>query len=167
MNEELKNVSKAILEEPVILEMSIAAQNRRQKYLQKWGWFPKQKELAFHPVKLGSLIKISGIMVGLGTDLFDMENLLESNYKLIHEHGYEVAKVIAIAVVNSEKDPSDRLIRLILHNLSAKELAGILSIVLKQMDVSSFMKSIISIKGMNLLQKMSPNDQGSQIASGQ
>jgi len=72
------------------------------------------------------------------------KNIVENKDKLI--------KMIAYGIVNSEKEPSKRLIRFLNENLTTKEGLKLMTLVIQQMDVSPFLASLVSIKGMNLLQ---------------
>ena len=73
------------------------------------------------------------------------KNIVENKDKLI--------KMIAYGIVNSEKEPPKSLIRFLNENLTAKEGLKIMTLVIQQMDVSPFLASLASIKGMNLLRK--------------
>jgi len=55
-------------------------------------------------------------------------------------------------------------VHFIRDHFTSRELALAGGLVLKQMDLQSFMNTIISVKKMTV---MSPRDQGSSIASGQ
>jgi hypothetical protein len=165
MTETLKKVADTLLERSVTLEVDISPQSRVQRLLQRWGLIPKKKTYVIAPINLGSMIKISKSILCLDVSSFQAESMLNTHVKIVEGHGREVAKIIAYAVVNQKKDPPESLIDEILWNFSSLDLLRTLSIVLRQMDNTSFMSSIISMKGLNLL-AMSPQDQGSHIASG-
>jgi len=62
-----------------------------------------------------------------------------------------MASVVALAIRNCDTPADTRLVNFILRNFTTKELMGVLAIVVKQMDLTSFMSSIISVKGLNVL----------------
>lgn len=164
MTEPLQQVAPALLQKPVSLKVDVRHYGVAG-LLQKCGLLAKQKTFDIHPINFGTMIKISDVMVGIDMSIYDLNQILESNYQMLSRHGKSVAKIVAYAIVNRQQEPSERLVRTILNSFTSAELVGTLAIVLKQMDVTSFMKSIISMKGTNLL-KMSPVDQGSAIAPG-
>lgn len=116
------------------------------------------------PITLGNLVRISRLLLEMDTRDIDMGNILEANYKLIADHGLQLARMIALAVHNQRSEPPDRLVHFIRDHFSARELAQAAGIVLKQMDLQSFMTTIISVKKMTV---MSPKEQGRLIASGE
>ncbi|GAI76008.1 unnamed protein product, partial [marine sediment metagenome] len=79
-------------------------------------------------------------------------NLLDLGAKNIIENKDKMIKMIAYGIVNSEKEPSKRLIKFLNENLTAKEGLKLMTVIVQQMDVNPFLASLVSIKGMNLLQ---------------
>lgn len=90
------------------------------------------------------------LLNAIDVKVFNMNDLLESNYKAIEKYAYDVAKVIAIGLLDKPGDPSPRSIRVITNNFVSRDLYETLNIVVKQMDVQGFMYSLISVKGMEL-----------------
>lgn len=163
MNEQLQKVPETILQEPVRLSVDIRAANKIHGLLQRWKWLPKERIFTIYPIVAGSLIKISKLLLSMDVDpdtLKDANSLFQNAYKQMEEHTETMAKILAIAFVNRNEDPSQRLINFILNNFTSKEIKSTIGIVVSQMDVVSFTSSIISVRAMNLLQ-MSPQDQGS------
>jgi hypothetical protein len=98
----------------------------------------------------------------------NLSSLIESNLILAEQQTERMARIIAMAIVNRKEDPPRELIDFFMSNLTTTELHKIVSLVIKQMDVVNFMKSIILLKGTNILQStMNPVEQRSQIASGE
>jgi hypothetical protein len=164
MTEELNKVPGAILQEPTVIIVDVKPVNRMHKQLQKWKILPSKRKFSIYPTVPGSLIKISKLLLTIN---FDPESIkggvnkyFEAGYHHMADHAESLAKIIAIAIVNRKRDPSQQLIDFILYNFNSQDLIGTLTIVLSKMDVKSFMNSIILVRAMNLL-KMSPEDQGS------
>lgn len=95
-------------------------------------------------------------------------NLLDASFEAMSEHGDAMARIIAMAIQQQKQEPSEKMVRFILGNFTAQEMKTVLSVVLRQMDVQSFMMSIISMKGLNVLDKkengkaeVSPAEKGS------
>lgn len=159
-NDSLKQTAEVILEEPTILQIDVKPTGRVHSLLQKYNWLPRQRRFKIKPINTGTVIKISKIFVRIDTSIYKKVNLNDGNLQIMAMHGEDLARIIAYAIVNRERSPSKWLIKFILNNFSAKEVLAVLAIVLKQMDLENFMKSIISVKGINVL-TVSPTDQGS------
>lgn len=147
----LNRVADAALNEPVKLEIDVKAKNYLHKVLQKIGWLKTKEKFEISGINMGTLIKVSRIVIGIDTSFFTKDNLLESNFKAMDKYGEDLAKCIAHCIHNKKSEPPQALINFILFNFTSTEMYRVLGIVIKQMDVSSFMSSIISIKGVNIL----------------
>ncbi len=156
-NETLKKVADTLLDEPVIIKIT----QKPKYFFQK----PKEKEFRVEKLCLGSLIRISKILLSIDTEMFKQGSFVENCMKVMAGKGDLMAEIIAIAIVNRKTSPSKSLINLIMEEFTSADMLTALSVVIKQMDITSFMNSIISIKGTNLLE-MSPTDQGRKIAPG-
>jgi len=146
----------SILEKGV--DFTIKIQNKN--VFHKLQLNPSERKFVIYPIKMGTLLKISEILLDLNTDELvgamkneDKEiNLLDLGAKNIIENKDKLIKMIAYGIVNSEKEPPKRLIRFLNENLTAKEGLKLMTVVVQQMDVNPFLASLVSIKGMNLLQ---------------
>lgn len=129
-----------------------------------WQRKPREKihEFELKPLCLGSLIKISKIILKIDPELFKNEfSIQELTFHFSDTLGRDISRIVAIAIVNSKDDPTEELIDLIENNLTSNQLLQVFKHILELMDVSSFMSSIILIKGTNLLKKMNPTEQRS------
>lgn len=146
----------SILEKGV--DFTITIQNKN--ILNKLNLTPSKRKFVIFPIKMGTLLKISKILLDLDTDELvgamkneDKEiNLLDLGAKNIIENKDKMIKMIAYGIVNSEKEPSKNLIKFLNENLTAKEGLKLMTVIVQQMDVNPFLASLVSIKGMNLLQ---------------
>jgi hypothetical protein len=161
----LHSTAATVLQEPVVLEADIHGRTKLHRYLQQKGLAPVKRQLVIRPITLGNLVRISKILLGMDVQgKLDQNNVLESNYQLITDNAHHLAGIVAIAVHNQRSEPPASLVRFIEHHFTSRELQHTVNIVLKQMDLLSFMNTIISVKGLTV---MSPKEQGSQIASGE
>lgn len=157
-NEVLKQVSDTALESSINLRVDVAPVNRLHKLLQKAGILPRVKSFDMRPICLGSLIRISKLLVDIefvmpGKDEPNRNGkILQANYDTILKHTGAMIDIVAIAINNNDKPAPDKLKRFIQRNFTTKEMQGVLATVLQQMDLTSFMTSIISIKGLNVLE---------------
>jgi len=155
-NKVRQNAIDSILEKGV--DFTITIQNKN--ILHKLNLIPAERKFVIFPIKMGTLLKISKILLDLDTDELvgvmkneDKEiNLLDLGAKNIIENKDKMIKMIAYGIVNSEKEPSKNLIKFLNENLTAKEGLKLMTLIVQQMDVNPFLASLVSIKGMNLLQ---------------
>jgi hypothetical protein len=167
INEEaiLAGVADTATDRPIEISIDIFPSNRLHAFLQAKGISPKVKKYNIRPITLGNLIRISKLLLGIDMTIFNRSSIMESNYQLIDKHTRQLAEIVAIAIHNSRHAPSESLINMVVDNFTCKELLGTIHIILKQMDISNFMSSIISVRGLNVLdrtkaEEVSPEDQG-------
>jgi len=120
---------------------------------------PTSKKFILKPLVLGTLQRISAKLVGIGCEL-KSEDMWEESLKSSATNSKEMAEIIALAIWNRKQLPPKSLVEFIYYNLSSAELFNILMVVIKQMNVKDFMTSIMSVRGLSLLNR------GSQIAPG-
>jgi hypothetical protein len=171
----LGQVADTTLSKAVELSVDIRPRNKIHRWLQTKKWRPAKRMLYIHPAFLGTLIRISKLLLSIDLAVLTKDNLLDGNYKLAREHGHKMAMIIAAAVHNRESEPPDKLVEFITWNFSTVELMNVVAIVTRQLGVTSFMSSIISMKGLNVLDSeprkngkngVSPMEQGRSIAPG-
>jgi hypothetical protein len=132
------------------------------------GWFirlmiylriiPKVKIFTIKQLVLGNLIRISKLLVGIDRKLYDFstnKDFLESNYTAMSNYGRSLCEIVAIALYNKSDPPGRKLIKFIESNFTAQEILNVMYIIVKQMDVTSFMTTIISVKGIVIHQEKS------------
>ena len=157
--ETLARVSETTLQEPVSLSVDIFPGSAWQRKLQQWGWIPKQRVFTIRPIYLGTLVRISKLLLSIEFNLPDGSKdplkagqLLDTNYQAILQHSHTLASIVALAIQNNDKEPDRQLVAFVLRYFTTQEMMGVLGLVLKQMDLSSFMSSIISVRGLNVLE---------------
>lgn len=154
MNEKetLQAASDTLTEAPVTLDITIASRGRMHAWLQKIKLMPRKRSFLVRPATLGTLARISKLLLSIEVDDLSQEQFLNSSYLLASAHHRTIAEVLAVAVTNTREYPGEKLIDFLLHHLTARELLFCTSLLLKQMDLSNFIYSIISIKGLSVLQ---------------
>ncbi|MBC9913188.1 hypothetical protein [Chitinophaga varians] len=162
MTEVLKQAADAINSKPVSLEIDHISACWWEKMAIRMRILPATKRFEIRPATLGTMIRISQLLLEIDPNIFKSEGTaLDSNYQLYGAHGDNIARVVAAAIENREAVPSEKLVAFIKNNLSASELMAVIKIVLQQLNVMGFMSTIISLRGMSLL-----NTEGT-IASGE
>lgn len=152
MKEIIKQEADALIQEPITLTIDIPAKNRVHKLLQQKKILPVKKVFQVRPLVLGSLIRISKLLADIDVAKIDKEKFAEVSFELMQGHSETMAKIAAIAVTNEKKEPSKALVNFFLYQLTAKELFSVVQIVLKQMDVQSFLLGIISVRNLNVIE---------------
>jgi hypothetical protein len=123
------------------------------RLLQKIKLIEEKKTYEIKPLTLGSLMRISKEVEGISDELFNQkdDNLMAANIKAMGAHSEALARVIAIGLSGRKGEPSTRIVNDVLNNFTPSDMMKVLNIILKQMNVMGFMSSIISIKGMSLV----------------
>jgi hypothetical protein len=85
------------------------------------------------------------------TETVQQPDFIQKGIELMAKDIEPLIEIIAYAITNSEKKPSAGLIKFLTANLTMDEIMQIMTFVLKQMNVSDFMNSIILVKGMSLI----------------
>lgn len=159
--ETLKKSVDALLEKKVSFDIDILKPTDDQV---------KKKELtrsfSISPMTLGTMYRVSRELLSLEMPATDKNEIMTMSLSLIAEHSERMALIVALAVNNSRQDPPEELINFFIDNLTARELQKIIGIVIAQIDTVNFLTSIISARGLNILSKMNPTDEGSTLAPG-
>lgn len=162
----IDKIADALLQEDIPIEFDVRPVNWLHLILQRMKLKPVRQTFTLRPVTLGTLIKISKLLIDIDMNIFDIKNILESNYQAIVKHGVSYAKIIAIAIHGKPGNVPESLVNSIVNNFTTKELEGAMNIVFNQMSIANFMSSIISMKGNLQVVEMSQKIPGELIASG-
>jgi len=140
------------------IDFTITVQNTN--ILHKLKLLPTKRKFVIRPITMGTLLKISKILLGMdaseltnamkGTD--KGINFLDLGAKNIVENKDKLIQMVAYGIVNQEKEPPKRLIKFLNENLTAKEALKLLTAIIQQMNINPFLASLISMKGINLLE---------------
>ncbi len=161
----LQGVSDAVTQETFYFEITIPPTDRLHALLQRWKIKPEKRTFKIAPLTLGSAMRISKLMIDVEfKGSVDISSMTEA----LHASGDKMAQVIGIAIKNRKAEPSQALVDLLKWNLSAAELKTLTSIVIKSLNIESFLTTIILMKGVNVLElkatkpdEMSPSVPGS------
>ncbi|MBC7948653.1 MAG: hypothetical protein H7Y42_12270 [Chitinophagaceae bacterium] len=162
--ETLNAVPDAINQKSIKFEIDILTRNRFHAFLQKRGWAPTKRSYEIRPIVLGNLLRISKLLLTIDPAEFSGGNFISTSHLLIANHTDTLAKIVAIGVQNSRNEPSEELVSTIRDNLTSGELIGLLNGVMKQMDLNSFIGSIILIKGLNVLESAEKKNEPKEVS---
>lgn len=173
----LRKVADTVTEKKFVFEIDVSPKTKYDHFLQVVGIRKKKRKFLIRPLKLGSLYRISLLVLKIDPDALKNKDYLDAAYKLM-KHTTTVAKIVAVAVTNQEKPPDKELVKFMLFNLVPSELQQLLTFVLVQLHITDFTVSITSIRSLNILedqdasvrsadeQEVNPQTQGSEIAPG-
>jgi hypothetical protein len=148
----------ALLQKPVTLTIDTPATNWYERLLVKLKRRQEKRIFEIKPLVLGSLIRISERLLSIDKGMLTRERLenkqllLNLGMELVQRHAYQIAEIAAIAVTNEKKEPPESLIQFFLYQLTPAELMEIFAAVVAQMDIQGFIVSIVSVKGVNVLE---------------
>lgn len=158
----LSKVADAVTDKEIHFEIIIHPQNRLHRWLQKKKYRPLKEKFTLKPLVVGNVYRISRLLLKIDTDLLKGKNYLDIAHQLVTDHAMMMVEIVAIAIQNTRAEPSKKLMDLLKENLSAEEMAVLVKYVMKQMDLESFIVSIISMRGLNVLEsgekKKGPNE---------
>jgi len=168
----LKKVARTVMAKETILKVSLLPASRLHRLLQKLYLAPKSKKLILRPLSFANMMRISELSIDI--ELTDLS--FTTLQRIMINHGADIAEILAIAANSRKSPPTEDEIQFFLDNLTKEERMQLLDYVVQEHDLTSFAKSIILIKGINVLEmkdasatsasKVSPMDQEEIIAPG-
>jgi hypothetical protein len=165
-NEVLNRLSDTATQKPIKLKIEIVNLSRWDRVLVSIGLKKKYREFEIKPLVYGKLIQISSLILSFGAKLVSInrEEYKDGAYSMANDHGIKLAEIIAIAI-SKERYPSPSLRKFILDNLTVPELFEVVKLVTGQLEVNSFLSSIILLTGINVLKsEVSPLESVETIA---
>ena len=153
MEQPTGKIVDTILQEGVDFYVTVQKPN----LLHKLKLLPLKRRFVIKPIYLGTLLRIAKTLGALKTNPQKISknstniDFMGLGIDSIIQHKDKMVETIALAIVNQSKPPSKRLVRFLDNNLTSKEALQILSIIVKQMDIQSFLALTVSVGGLNLL----------------
>lgn len=143
-----KEAVATLLQEGIDFFIDVA----RPGFLRRIRIRPRVYKFVIYPIFLGTLEEISRIMVDMEfAEKVTKENFQETGIETMAKHTSDLIEIVAIAINNNKGKPNKRISKILRQHVTPTELLALLTFVVNQMDVSNFMKSIISVKGMSLI----------------
>jgi len=143
----------AILQDGVDFKITVA----NPGFLHKWGILPTEKPITIYPITLGTLVRISRLLLDMDPeaikDLDSKENninLMDVCIKTLAGNQETMVRIIAYGITNTEQEPSKGLLRYLRKNLIPAEMFEILKLIVQQMDIQAYLKSLVLTKGFSL-----------------
>jgi hypothetical protein len=111
---------------------------------------PRERSYCIKNITLGALMRISTLMLEIGFDP-DNNDYWNQSLKSMAQDTQKMILICAHAISNSKKQPDQKLIDFLTDNMDSKSMLKTVMIAVKQLNVKAFTTSIISIKGVSLL----------------
>jgi len=155
---QVKNILNTILEKGVDFEVIVLRKNWKHKLKLE----PTSRKFTINKLTLGTLLEITKFTTGIEVLIPSDENFISIGSELMQKNIIPMVNIITLAVKNDSKKSNKKLIQFFLNNLTSEELLKIVILTLRQMDINSFLASIVSVKGMDMMKKKSPTEATTQ-----
>ena len=118
----------------------------------------EKKDFTIPALCLHSMVKISREVLNINPDHIK-GNMVNSTYEILNSNGPALIKIVAYAILNNDQLPDEELLRII-GFMTSNDLVEAYNAIVKQLNVTGFISSIILIRNMNLME-MNPKEEGS------
>lgn len=149
----LSDVADTLLEEPKELSYDIKPKSWIHKTLQKWKWMPKKRTVQITGATLGTMIRISKLLLSIDVTPMPQDRLLDWSYEQIESGAPILARVVAAAIHNQKSQVPEKLVDEITDNFTAQELLTTSQIIIGQIDIMAFLTTIRSVRSASLLKE--------------
>lgn len=145
-------VGEVYTEKSKTVTIELRPLNWTESLLMKIGLMKRQRVFEIYPILVGNRKRIStNASFVLPENLFiDGELDLEKAWKVINERSDDLVYIVATCIQNNRKEPSKHLIKFLTW-IDDQQFYNILDKSLSLAGIESFMRSIILIKGSNVL----------------
>ena len=159
-----KKAADIILDEPIKVQFDILPQSKIHRIFQRIGIQPKSATYYVKGATLRNMLRISSILTDIEIKEVPEGDKIEWTYNIIKSETVRMAEIIAIAIHNRKSERPQSLVDLIMDNFTATELKGVSNIILDRLNVEDFIRSIASVRTMNILATASPKAKPEIIA---
>ncbi|MDO6388996.1 hypothetical protein Q4E40_02570 [Pontibacter sp. BT731] len=168
--ENLREVVDAVTDTPDVITVPLRPVNKIHAFLQKRGWCKSERTYELTRLKVGNAYRISKAVLDIpeASVILGTENQQGQIYGLLVNHLDKVVYVVAVGLTNTRQEPSKSFLEEIRWQFTDEELLAACLLILKRVNISNFLHSIILIRGLDVVSqsKVSPSDTGETIAPG-
>lgn len=150
LNNILAQVGKTVIQQPKTIEVEIRPKNRLQKLLMKKGFLKSKRVFTIYPISVGNRFRISPIALKIPERLFSKQVEEGELWKAIKDYTEDLIYVVAVCIENRRKEPSKALLNFLL-SIDDEKFYELLDASLSMAGVPNFTKSIILIRGQNVI----------------
>lgn len=181
----MKDAVDTLLEKGVEVPVTVDHPNA----LHRMGLLKKRRVYRIFPISMGTLDRIAQVVMGMkfagldelkakGKDMSPLETLDVGLKNAMGGNSKELCRIIAIAIMGRNPYPrnnpvmhlylkrqEDEIADFLHSNMSGADIYRVLSVVIRQMQVNEYLGSLVSIKGMSLVETKSPTSGNSSEVS--
>jgi hypothetical protein len=104
------------------------------------------------PLTFKQLHDVSALLLDIGLDIDNLTS--DQILTAMRDHGWTLAKIVAIGACDSRKDPSDYMVKHFYDNLGTDDESQMIILqILKAMRVQVFIRTITSLRNLNILDR--------------
>lgn len=141
----------AINAKPIMVTVDCKPRNFYTKYLMKWGILPKQRTFEVRPSTVRNMQRIAKMAVQIPDDYLENKSVSKALIEGISDHMDKMIYIVACGLQNDHREPTPALLDLIKDEFTQAEITGVFDIILSQIGVQDFMRSIVLMRGMKIL----------------
>lgn len=147
----LAKVARVFTEKSDPVIVPISPSNFLQRILMKVGLMKSRKVFNINPILVGNRFRVSEVANLIPNDLFENGRISETKaWKAIQDHTDHFIYIVAVCIQNNKKEPSKALMDY-LRWIDDRQFFELLDKSLSLAGIELFMKSIILMKGANVL----------------
>lgn len=148
--EVLSKAAETFVNTPKVIEIPIEPKNKLDKVLMNWGLKSKVVKYPIRKILVGNRFRIASKAVKMPLDIFKSKDVIQTVMDASFEINDDLIYVCAVAIQNNRHEPSKTLLNQ-LRWVNDSVFADILDQSLSMIDVQSFIKSIVLVKGTDIL----------------
>jgi hypothetical protein len=148
----LSQVADTVTDEPIKIIVDVIVKEKSWKNIFKKRSTLEHREFVLKQITIGNMMRISKLLLKIDVSIINTKDLLNSGYNAIETHGDTLVEIVAIALKNTKEYPETSLIEFIKWNFNSEDLYAVFGKILQQMNVVAFMHTIISMKGLSVLE---------------
>lgn len=154
LNKIFQQIGEAITNKPDEYTIVLSPENKFEAFLMRIGLMKQEYKIQFRPLLVGNIYRISTRAVHFPDNIVTLMKeqgtqsvIIES----IEKHIDDIIWCIACGIQNDKKEPSKRLQEVLRWELNMEQLSFLLDKVMVRLQYEDFIKSIILVRGLNLL----------------
>lgn len=150
VTETLSRTGDILTEKPIFVTVNLRPKNKIDKFLMHIRLKSNNRVFELRPIVVGNMIRIASKVIEIPEDIIDQQ-MLEVLMNGTHEHMDKLIYIVACGIQNNRKEPSTELIEFIKYEFTSTDVAKVIDNILMQMNAKDFIKSIVLIRGLNVL----------------
>ena len=142
----LSKVTEAFTEKPMLISISLSTPRKIDNVI------VNTLKYQLKPIKVGNMYRIAGVIRQIPDAILDNTSIADLN-EGIYDHMDKLIYIVAVGLQNNADEPAEDLIKLIRDEFTIRDIVAVYDAVMVQMNLKDFIKSIILIKGADILKR--------------